>query len=214
MNNFKSIIFDYDGVIAESVEVKTEAFAEIYRRYGNNIVDKVVSHHEANGGVSRFEKFKFYHKQFLNVDLNEEELDKLTTLFSVLVLEKVIKSKYVDGVLDFIKSNHKNYNFFISTGTPKYEIDNILQKKNISKYFVEVFGSPEKKDIHVKKILDKYTLLKDETIFIGDALSDRNAAKENGLKFIGRYTTVEEIKNEKYLIKDFKNFNLFINKLK
>ena len=65
---------------------------------------------------------------------------------------------------------------------------------------------------HIHTDVFLYSL--DETIFIGDALSDRNAAKENGLKFIGRYTTVEEIKNEKYLIKDFKNFNLFINKLK
>mgnify|MGYP006077874289 FL=1 len=54
MNKIKAIIFDYDGVIAESVNVKTEAFAELYKPYGTDIVQKVIKHHEANGGVSRF----------------------------------------------------------------------------------------------------------------------------------------------------------------
>ena len=38
MNKIKAIIFDYDGVIAESVNVKTEAFAELYKHYGIDIV--------------------------------------------------------------------------------------------------------------------------------------------------------------------------------
>ena len=53
----KAIIFDFDGVIAESVNVKTEAFASLYEPYGKDVVNKVEQHHLANGGVSRFEKF-------------------------------------------------------------------------------------------------------------------------------------------------------------
>ena len=54
MTKIKSIIFDYDGIIAESVNVKTEAFAELYKPFGKDIVQKVMKHHESNGGVSRF----------------------------------------------------------------------------------------------------------------------------------------------------------------
>ena len=57
----KGIIFDFDGVIAQSVEVKTEAFADMYKEYGKAVVNKVVQHHEDNGGMSRFEKFRLYH---------------------------------------------------------------------------------------------------------------------------------------------------------
>tara|TARA_Y100000766_G_C18879787_1_gene592789 strand:- start:795 stop:1448 length:654 start_codon:yes stop_codon:yes gene_type:complete len=210
MNNLKTIIFDYDGIISESVKVKTEAFAEIYSPFGHDIVKKVIQHHEANGGVSRFDKFLYYHRKFLNVDLSEKELVKLTDTFSNLVLQNVIDSKYVKGVYDFISLNYKKYNFFISTGTPKVEIDIILNKKKLSQYFIEVFGSPEKKDLHVKKIIKDYNLKNNEIIFIGDALSDRNAARVNGVTFIGRFTTVDEIKNEKYLIEDFTNFDKFL----
>ena len=58
----KGIIFDFDGVVAESVQVKTDAFAYLYASHGKKIVSKVTEHHELNGGMSRFEKIKYYHK--------------------------------------------------------------------------------------------------------------------------------------------------------
>lgn len=203
MNRIKAIIFDYDGVIAESVNVKTEAFAELYRPYGDDIVQKVVTHHEANGGISRFEKFKIYHKEFLGKTINQNKVDELARQFSKLVLQKVIDALYVDGAYEFLSDNHKKYDLYISTGTPTKEIEIILNKKGLRKFFKEVYGSPEKKPEHVRKILKKNDYKKEEIVFIGDALTDRDAARINGIKFVGRYTTTEEIKKEKYLINDF-----------
>ena len=55
-NHIKAIIFDFDGVIVESINVKKEAFEKLYQKYGDEIVYKVIAHHMANGGMSRFEK--------------------------------------------------------------------------------------------------------------------------------------------------------------
>ncbi len=211
MKNIKAIIFDYDGVIAESVNVKTEAFAELYKPYGEEVVKKVVAHHEANGGISRFEKFKIYHKEYLGQDIDEKKVNELAELFSALVLQKVIDSPYVPGAYEFLLKNHKNYNFFISTGTPTQEIEKILRAKNIRQFFIDVYGSPEKKPIHVKKILDKYGYDKKEVVFIGDALTDRDAAKENNIEFIGRFTTIEEIKKEKHIFETFQQLENIIS---
>ncbi len=208
----KAIIFDYDGVIAESVNVKTEAFSELYKPYGEDIVKKVTVHHKANGGISRFEKFKIYHKKFLGQDINQDKVDELASKFSQLVLQKVIDSPFVPGAYEFISDNYQNYDFFISTGTPTEEMEIILKTNNIRKFFIEVYGSPEKKDIHVRKILGKYGYKNNEVVFIGDALTDRNAARTNGILFIGRYTTIEEIKEEKFLINNFVELKKILNK--
>ena len=213
MNKIKAIIFDYDGVIAESVNVKTEAFAELYKPYGINIVQKVIKHHEANGGVSRFEKFKIYHKTYLGEDIDQLKIDVLANKFSNLVLQKVIDSPYVTGVLDFISSNYQNYDFHISTGTPTGEIETILKKKSLRKFFNHVYGSPEKKDLHVKRILKIHGYEKSEVVFIGDALSDRDAARSNKINFIGRYTTVDAIKKERYLIENFFELEKILNQI-
>ena len=70
----KGVIFDFDGVIAESVQVKTDAFATLYEQYGEYIVTKVIEHHEANGGMSRFEKIRFYHDPYLKKRLAKKKL--------------------------------------------------------------------------------------------------------------------------------------------
>jgi len=121
-----------------------------------------------------------------------------------LVLHKVIESPYVIGAYDFISSNFLKYDFYISTGTPYNEIETILEKKNLRAFFKEVYGSPEKKDIHVQKILKKHNYNRNEVVFIGDAITDRDAARNNGIKFIGRYTTTELIKEEKYSVNSLK----------
>ena len=149
----KGIIFDYDGVIAESVQVKTQAFADIYEPYGSDVVAQVITHHEANGGISRFEKIKIYHKQHLGVQLDGDGVQELADQFSDLVLTKVIDSPYVPGAYEFLASNQGRYDLFISTGTPTDEIETILAKKNTRKYFKSVYGSPESKTSHVLKII-------------------------------------------------------------
>ena len=135
----KGIIFDFDGVVAESVQIKTEAFAALYAPYGPDIIKKVVDHHEANGGMSRFKKIKFYHKSYLNKIITDREITELANQFSKMVINKVIASPYVPGALEFIQSSYKKYKLFISSGTPTDEMNKILIARKISYYFIAWF---------------------------------------------------------------------------
>jgi len=179
----KNIIFDFDGVILDSLDVKTKAFVSIYESYGSDIADKVRSYHINNGGVSRYEKFKFWHKNYLNIELNEDELSRLANKFSNLVIDKVLLSKEVKGSINFIKNYHKNFNFFIVSGTPHNEINKIADKLNISKYFNEILGSPKNKIECCNVLKEKYLLEPESTIFLGDAMSDFKAARYNEFHF-------------------------------
>ena len=205
MNKIKAIIFDFDGVIAESVNVKTEAFAEIYKPYGDDVVRKVVEHHLANGGVSRFEKFKIYHNNYLGKSISDDEIQKLAKEFSNLVLTKVVESPYVKGAYEFISGNYKKYDLFISSGTPQNEIREIAKRRNIAKYFKGIFGSPLLKSEHTKKIMKKKNYKNDEVVFIGDAPSDSEAAIDNDIFFIARVNDEKSpLKGEKNKIEDLR----------
>jgi len=184
----KGIIFDFDGVIAESVNIKTAAFVKMYEKYGDDVVRKVASHHISHGGISRFEKFKLYHRDFLGIQLTNQQLKDLAYKFSKLVVQKVVNAPYVPGALEFVKEHHKDYQFFISTGTPQDEITNIIQKKKLKIYFESIYGSPREKTDHIGTIIEKYKFLKDEVVFIGDSESDYNAAKTMKIKFVLRNT--------------------------
>jgi len=202
----KGIIFDFDGVIAESVQVKTDAFASLYNQYGNNIVTKVIEHHEANGGMSRFEKIKLYHGSYLNKAITNEQIEELANQFSKLVVDKVINAPYVPGALAYIQECSKKYKLFISTGTPTNEMCQILSGREISKYFIEVYGSPEKKSAHISKIMSNYNYYSDELIFYGDANTDIDAAEQANIPFVLIKNSFNEKLVEKFNGKIINNF--------
>mgnify|MGYP001478041712 CR=1 FL=1 len=182
----KAIIFDFDGVIVESVNIKTEAFAEIYRSHGPKVVERVVEHHMANWGMSRFEKFKLYHRELLGKKLSDDGLSEITHQFSRMVTQKVIEAPYVKGAIEFIESNYTSFDLFISSATPENELREIIEKRKISRYFKEIFGSPETKSDHIRRIIRRYNYGSSEVVFIGDSVNDKEAAQLNGIYFIGR----------------------------
>ena len=56
IDKFKKYIFDFDGVILDSVELKNQAFKKTVNRYDKKIVKKFMNFHYNNLGLSRFEK--------------------------------------------------------------------------------------------------------------------------------------------------------------
>jgi HAD superfamily hydrolase (TIGR01549 family) len=182
----KAIIFDFDGVIAETMDMKTEAFVHLFKDQSKETVQKIVKLHLDNGGMSRYEKFRIIYKEFLNENISKDKEEQLGKEFSDFVFEKTIKCPYVKGFMDFIKNNYGRYLFFIASGTPNGEINNVVDERNLRKYFEEVIGSPKTKTQIIKMILEKYNLEKNEVVFIGDAPTDYHGAEETGINFIAR----------------------------
>jgi phosphoglycolate phosphatase-like HAD superfamily hydrolase len=196
---FKNIFFDFDGVVAESVSAKTEAFKELYLPYGQEVADKVMNHHINNGGVSRYEKFRIYHNNFLNQDISEQEVQDLAFEFSNLVLDKVINSEEVKGCNDFLNQYSKSLNFWIITGTPTSEMDIIVKSRHIKNHFIGIHGSPKNKRYWTEHIINEHNLKREETLFLGDATTDYDAALFSNLHFALR----EHEENESIFI-DYK----------
>ena len=180
----KGLIFDFDGVIVHSLDIKAKAFHDMYVDYGSDIAEKVVDYHLKNGGVSRFEKFKYFHEHFLGIKLSSAELNKLAKQFSDVVVSKVIKCDYVAGVHNFLCHSFDKYKLFISTGTPNGEIKTILESKGIAYLFDAIYGSPDSKIDHVKSILAKNKYKPEELVFFGDSRTDFDAATHYNIRFI------------------------------
>jgi phosphoglycolate phosphatase-like HAD superfamily hydrolase len=193
----KYIFFDFDGVLAESVNIKTEAFRQLYLPYGEAFAQRVVDYHEANGGISRFEKIKIFNGEWLGEDVTEGKIQFLAEKFSDLVMEGVINAPEVKGASAFLNSANE-YEKYIITGTPTVEIIPILKQRKMFHFFEGVYGSPEKKDFWVKEILTSKNISPKQCVFIGDALTDYNAALSNDMTFVLR-----ETEEGKELFKDF-----------
>ncbi|CAM1348092.1 HAD family hydrolase [Tenacibaculum insulae] len=211
----KYIFFDFDGVLAESVDVKTQAFRELYMDYGVMFANKVVEHHKLNGGVSRYEKIKIYNGDWLKQEVTKELIEKYASRFSDLVVNGVVNSQEVKGTTEFLEKSGE-YKKYIITGTPTKEIIPILKKRNMYDFFDKACGSPQKKGYWVNKILNEENINSINCIFIGDAYADYEAAVNNKITFVLRET--EDGKNvfknfKGYRIKDISELNNVINKI-
>ncbi len=187
ITNFQAIIFDFDGVVAESGKIKTQAFAELYRAYGDDIVNKVVDFHVQNGGLSRYHKFRYYQEHYLvKPPLTQDEEKQLDHRFSELVVEAVIAADAVPGANELIHQQASRIPLFVASGTPEIELKVIVEKRGLAPYFKDVRGAPTQKQTLVAEILSQYNLVPETTLMIGDALIDYESADANGLPFLGR----------------------------
>ena len=212
LKNKKLFAFDFDGVIVDSVNIKTEAFAEIYKPYGQKIVDRVINHHINNGGMSRFSKFKYYHNNYLSENIDESEIESMSSKFSNIVVAKVISSQWIIGIIEFLnKLKLKKIDCVIISATPKKELIQIVKARGIEKYFSLILGSPESKSSNLKHALDIRGVAKEDTIFFGDAMADWEASDKIGVQFVGVGDSIKNLLGEKkedsYFIQNFKIFN-------
>ncbi len=181
----KIIFWDFDGVIKESVEVKTKAYADLFRSYGDAIADQVQDHHLKNGGVSRFEKIPLY-MHWAGVGVDAANVGDFCSRFSQLVLQSVIEAPWVEGVERLLRTNPLRQTFILVSATPIDELRYILHALNLSECFSAVYGAPTSKKEAIRMTLEDGKYLRDECLMIGDALADMEAAKANDVPFLLR----------------------------
>jgi len=183
--SFKAIAFDFDGVILESVSIKTEAMAVLFADYTDHL-DEIVAIHENHAGFSRYIKFDMVYRDVLKKPLAPKIRADLGQRFSDLVLEQVLACPFVAGALEFLKAHHETTPLFVISGTPDEELLTITSERGLSPYFAGVYGSDHgKPDILAAIMADQGWDARDMA-FIGDGLTDFNAAKATSVPFIGR----------------------------
>jgi len=183
---WQAVFFDFDGVILDSVNVKTKAFEKMFEPYGPEVQKKVVQYHLENGGVSRFDKFRYYYENILKSSIGELEIQKLSQEFSDLVVNEVIDSNFIEGAYETLeKLAQASIPAYVVSGTPHDEINLIVKRKKLGHFFIEVHGSPRKKWEISQNLLDRKGYDPLNCIFIGDSLSDYQAAQKTGMQFLG-----------------------------
>ena len=182
---FQAIAFDFDGVILESVAIKTEAMAAVFADHKDHL-DEIVAIHENNAGFSRFIKFDMIYRDVLKIPLAPETRAEFGRRFSELVLEKVLACPFVSGAREFLEACHETTSLFVVSGTPDEELVMIVKKRDLSPYFKAVYGSGRGKPDLLRQIITDQACRAEDLVFVGDGLSDFRAAADVSVPFIGR----------------------------
>ena len=180
------IVFDCDGVILESVDVKTRAFARIGAEFGQEASARLVVYHQMHGGVSRYKKFEWLYREVLGRSLAKEELEILGEKFAALAFDEVMRSSLVPGVQEVLDRWHGRVPMYVASGAPSAELARILAERDLRKYFAGIQGSPPGKAELLRGIVTGVCVYPGDAIMIGDSMTDQYATEAVRTRFYGR----------------------------
>jgi len=196
-----NVIFDCDGVIFDSNELKTTAFEIVLRDFPQEEISKFIEYHRTNGGISRYEKFRYFLDEMTETNYKNYSLENLLKSFSLQCQKLYLTCPFTyqaDMVIKRLASKHQ---LFVASGSDEVELNSVFKSRGISSYFVKILGSPKKKEHCIADIISGSDC-SSGTIMIGDAVKDYEASLANGLPCILMPTysdaksQVEEIANE------------------
>lgn len=199
MNN-KIIIFDFDGVIADSFDIAFEV-----NQLSKPTLTKERYSMKFNENISKVE---YEDKKVREINFFEEYGKR----FEFLGIDKAIK--------ETIKDLSKDYSLFIVSSTINSIIKEYLTRHEIVDCFTEILGYDIEK-IKVKKfnmIFQKYKIPPEDVVFVTDTSGDVGEAKEAGIGYIigilGGYQSKESLEkaSPNMIIKNFKELDLLKNK--
>lgn len=186
LENIENIIFDFDGVIIDSMDIRTNGFRDIFTDYDEALVDKLIDYHNLNGGLSRFNKIKYFYNSLLNKEISDEKINEYANKFSDIMRVKLSsKDVLIINVVDFIKENYKNYKLHIASGSEQEELRFLCKELELFNCFKSIYGSPIHKNQLVKTIIEENNYDRAKTLLIGDSINDYEAAKVNDIAFLG-----------------------------
>jgi len=201
----RNILFDFDGVILDSMPVRDSGFEEIFSDFDDKLVEQLLDYHNKNGGLSRYVKIEYFYNEILGKKISEKDIQNYAKNFSEIMKKKLTNRGYlIPETLDFIKNNFKKYNLHVVSGSDDKELRFLCKELDISTYFKSIHGSPVHKNKLVERVLSNNSYVKDETVLIGDSVNDCEAADVNGIDFYG-FNNSNLISISKKYIKDYED---------
>ena len=182
----KTILWDFDGVILDSMTVRDFGFREIFKNFDEDKVEDLIAYHRKNGGLSRYVKIRYFYEEILSKTITEDEVNQYAEKFSVIMKEKLIDPKnLIQDSVTFIKENYQKYEFHIVSGSDQEELRFLCKSLGIADFFLTIHGSPTPKTQLVANVLKENEYQLSETILIGDSINDYEAAVANNIGFSG-----------------------------
>lgn len=180
-----TLILDFDGVVVESIPLKTAAFRKVFS-FAPEHLDEIIEFHLENGGMSRYDKYRYIYTHILHEPLTPEQEERLADEYVGLIFDSMLTVPYVEGAEGLLRDCSRRLPLYIVSATPEGEMHEIARRRGLAKYFVRIYGSPKTKAECIREILSEASALPSEALFVGDAPNDWQAAYETGVRFVAR----------------------------
>ena len=182
---YKTLVFDCDGVVLNSNHLKIRAYYDVAIKFGADEVQAqaLVAHHVKLGGISRYPKFEYFLREIMKQAVTEHAMQTLLDGFTTEV-KRLLKDCEIAPDLMRVREASPNAKWMIISGGDQAELRDIFKQRGIAKLFdAGIFGSPDNKDSILAREVG-YGHIDQPALFIGDSRYDHQASTNAGLDFV------------------------------
>lgn len=191
---YKTLVFDCDGVVLNSNQLKIRAYYDVAIKFGANQsqAQALVDHHVMLGGISRYPKFAYFLSEIMQQPVTEQAMQTLLQTFTAEV-KRLLTDCEISADLSKVRAANTHAAWMIISGGDQAELREIFKQREIDGLFAAgIFGSPDNKQTILARELSLGHITQ-PALFIGDSVYDHQASTKAGLDFVflSAWTDVE-----------------------
>ncbi len=175
----RAIVFDFDGTLIDSNQVKLSAFYEVTAHIpgAGAELDRIFQ------DPDRGDRYEIFTTLQARLGSDGAALIKAYgQRCETVILDKLAKSR-VTETLDTLKAEGRK--LFIASATPEVDLVAMLDKSDLAARFDGIHGRPAGKADILKRIMEDHDLQPSTMVLVGDGEDDCRGAAEFGCRFVG-----------------------------
>ncbi len=194
LSEYKTLVFDCDGVVLNSNQLKIQAYYHVAIKFGASEVQAqaLVDHHVRLGGISRYPKFEYFLSDIMQRAVTDQAMQGLLDSFTTEV-KRLLTDCEIAPDLMRVREANPNAKWMIISGGDQAELRDIFKHRGIDTLFdAGIYGSPDNKDAILAREVGLGHITQ-PALFIGDSRYDHQASTNAGLDFVflSAWTDVE-----------------------
>lgn len=188
MKEYRTYVFDCDGVLLDSNRIKSDAFYWVAKPYGLLAAMQLMAFHATAGSITRRARIEHLFAGILKRPPADGEVDRLLEQCDRYVRQHILHCETLPGVAEYLRRIEGRK--IVASGVEAGELRDVLAAHGLLDCFDAVWGGPVPKDKLLCGLVESGGI-ELPAVYFGDTQHDYEAATAAGLDFVMVYAATE-----------------------